>query len=120
VGIYNMRLLSIGFLALHSATLVFVNTGFFHNADCPPSTTSTWNVLPQELLLVLDRPIGHVGGEPTRGDCIDLDVVWRPFTGKVFGETYNCTFACMVRGCLKDFCRSAAKPGYRGDIDDFS
>jgi hypothetical protein len=79
-----------------------------------------WNVLQQELLLVLDRPIGHVGGEPTRGDCIDLDVVWRPFTGKVFGETYNCTFACMVRGCLKDFCRSAAKPGYRGDIDDFS
>src|ERR1700691_2502019 len=58
--------------------------------------TAQRNLGQEEFPVVLQRLVRHMGGEPAWSDGIDLDVVHRPFTRQVFGETDHSALAGMV------------------------
>src|SRR5579864_4229985 len=77
------------------------------------------NMGEEQILMMLQDPIRHVCRKPAGSNCIDLNVVSRPFAGQVFGKADDATLAGVIANGWK-FRRSAAQPSHRRNINDFS
>src|SRR3546814_18033435 len=50
--------------------------------------------------LVVEHDLGHLGGEPARGDRVDPDALAGPLRSELAGEVHDCALRCAVRRLL--------------------
>src|ERR1041385_6055191 len=69
---------------------------------------------------VLNHPVRHMRGKPSRSNGVDLDIMPRPLDGEVARKGDHATFAGMVGNGLHRLRRRAAETGDRSHIDDLA
>src|SRR5882672_93558 len=72
--------------------------GAFEIVIC--AKAARWDMTQQIVFLVLDDPVRHMRGKPSRRDRIDLNIMTRPLARQVFGKRNYPTLACMVSNGL--------------------